>query len=306
MAFIEVKNVSKSYEGHQALRDLSFTIEKGSIYGLLGPNGSGKTTFIRILNRIITFDSGEIFFNGSLLKQEHVEKIGYLPEERGLYKKMKVAEQVIYFAQLKGLTYTEALHRTKKLLKKFDMLSWWNKKLEELSKGMQQKVQFLITIIHDPDLLIFDEPFSGFDPLNQEMLKHEILELNRQGKTILFSTHMMAAVEEVCDSILLINNGEKILEGKINDIKQKFKQNKFKIIFKNKETKFLSSNSFIVEKKANGEYLVQIVDGSSSHQLLNYVLEFGDIVLFQELLPSLNEVFINVVKNSNTKVLKNE
>ncbi len=300
MGFIEVKNITKSYDGHQALKGLSFSVERGAIYGLLGPNGAGKTTFIRILNRIIVYDSGQIFFDGEPLQQKHINRIGYLPEERGLYRKMKVAEQIIYFAQLKGLTYGEAFRRTKKLMKKFDIISWWNKKLEELSKGMQQKVQFLITIIHEPELLIFDEPFSGFDPINQEMLKTEILELHRQGKTILFSTHMMASVEEICDSILLINNGEKILEGNINEVKQKHKQNIYRIVYQDHGTEFVENDHFKIKDYHKGQYLVQL-DSGDANSLLQYAMTFGQIALFEEVLPTLNEIFIQSVQNSNLK-----
>ena len=304
MSFIEVKNIKKSYDGHLALKGLSFSVDRGAIYGLLGPNGAGKTTFIRILNRIIVYDSGQIFFDGEPLQQKHINRIGYLPEERGLYRKMKVAEQIIYFAQLKGLTYGEAFRRTKKLMKKFDMLSWWNKKLEELSKGMQQKVQFLITIIHEPDLLIFDEPFSGFDPINQEMLKSEILELHRQGKTILFSTHMMASVEEICDSILLINNGEKILEGDIHEVKQQHKQNLYRIIYSDANAQFVENERFIVKRRDGGEYLVQVREKEDTNTLLQYAMDFGEIVHFEEVLPTLNEIFIQAVQNSNLKTVE--
>ncbi len=304
MSFIEVKNIRKSYDGHLALKDLSFSVEKGAIYGLLGPNGAGKTTFIRILNRIIVYDSGQIFFDGEPLQQKHINRIGYLPEERGLYRKMKVAEQIIYFAQLKGLTYGEAFRRTKKFMKKFDMVTWWNKKLEELSKGMQQKVQFLITIIHEPDLLIFDEPFSGFDPINQEMLKSEILELHRHGKTILFSTHMMASVEEICDSILLINNGEKILEGDIHEVKQQHKQNLYRIIYSSPDAQFVENEKFIVKGKDSGQYLVQVSEKEDTNTLLQYAMRFGEIVHFEEVLPTLNEIFIQAVQNSNLKTVE--
>ncbi len=296
--FLEVKNLEKSYENTQALKGISFSVPKGSIFGLLGPNGAGKTTFIRILNRIIAYDSGQILFDGEPLNDKHVERIGYLPEERGLYKKMTVGEQVVYFAQLKGLSKDEAKRRAESLLDKFDMSGWWNKKVEELSKGMQQKVQFVITIIHEPELLIFDEPFTGFDPINQELLKQEILELNRQGKTILFSTHIMSSVEELCDSIVLINKGEIILEGKIDQIKQQFKQDIYIIRYSGNESQFQPNDTFKLVEKSNGQFKVKITGNAGPNDLLSYATRFGQIVLFQEMLPSLNQIFINVVNKS--------
>ena len=217
---IEVINVTKRYAGHVALNNVSLAVPEQSVYGLLGPNGAGKTTLIRILNQITGPDTGKVLIDGEPLKPQHVERIGYLPEERGLYKKMKVGEQAIYLAQLKGISKPEATKRLKEWFEKFEIGEWWNKTVEELSKGMQQKVQFITTVIHEPDILIFDEPFSGFDPINANLLKESILDLRSKGATILLSTHNMNSVEELCDSISLINKGEKILEGKVNEIKE--------------------------------------------------------------------------------------
>ncbi len=304
MEFLKVEKLKKSYEGHVALKEVSFSVPKGSIFGLLGPNGAGKTTFIRILNRIIAYDSGQIFFDGDPLAEKHVNRIGYLPEERGLYRKMKVGDQILYFAQLKGLTYTEAYRRAKDLMRKFEMSSWWDKKLQELSKGMQQKVQFLITIIHDPDLLIFDEPFTGFDPINQEMLKKEIIDLNKRGKTILFSTHQMASVEELCDSIVLINEGEIILQGKLKEIKEQYKKNIFLLEFQSPDTEFVETDEFKILEVKDGIYKIQISDRSSVKELINYALSLGTIRMFKEQLPSLNEIFISAVQSSNLKTVE--
>jgi ABC-2 type transport system ATP-binding protein len=220
--FLETRNVVKQYSGHLALDKVSIQVPEKKIFGLLGPNGAGKTTLIRIINRITAPDSGEVLFNNRPLQENDIYNIGYLPEERGLYKKMKVGEQAIYLAQLKGLSVMEAEKRLKVWFDKFDILSWWNKKLEELSKGMQQKVQFIITVVHDPDLLIFDEPFSGFDPLNTEMLKNEILALKEKGKTIIFSTHNMASVEEICDDIALINRSQVVLSGNVEEVRSRY------------------------------------------------------------------------------------
>ncbi len=297
--FLEIKDLRKSYNNVQALKGISFQVPKNSIFGLLGPNGAGKTTFIRILNRIISYDSGQILFDGQPLNDSHVERIGYLPEERGLYKKMAVGEQILYFAQLKGLSKQQAYKKARQLLQHFEMLGWWNKKVEELSKGMQQKVQFVITIIHDPDLLIFDEPFSGFDPINQKLLKEEILKLQQRGKTILFSTHNMASVEELCDSIVLINQGQIILQGKIDDIKQQFKQNIYTIKFQNPDIQLPENQNFQIINRRNSTFTVKILNGSAN-DLLNYATQFGNIILFEEKLPTLDEIFISAVKNHKT------
>ena len=223
------RNIVKQYENHLALNDVSLKIPKGSIYGLLGPNGAGKTTLMKIINQITMPDSGEIIFNDEKLARKHISQIGYLPEERGLYRKMKVGEQSLYLAQLKGMNKKEAALKLKSWFKKLDILDWWDIKVEELSKGMAQKVQFVVTVIHNPDLLIFDEPFSGFDPVNTAIIRKEILELKEKGTSIIFSTHRMESVEEICDEITLIDNGISILEGKIHDIKNQFRNNTYEI-----------------------------------------------------------------------------
>lgn len=227
MYFLETKNVVKQYAGHRALDGVSIQVPEGQIFGLLGPNGAGKTTLIRIINRITAPDSGQVWFNGRLSRPEDVARIGYLPEERGLYKKMKVGEQAIYLSQLKGLSYAEARRRITRWFEKFDIMPWWNRKVEELSKGMQQKVQFIITVVHEPVLLIFDEPFSGFDPVNAERLKQEILELKAAGHTIIFSTHQMASVEEICDDIALIDRARVVLSGHVAEVRNRFKSDTF-------------------------------------------------------------------------------
>ena len=230
---IEIKNVSKTYGNYKALDNISINVPRQSIYGLLGPNGAGKTTLIRMLNQITAPDEGSIIFNGETLNRSHITQIGYLPEERGLYKSMKVGEQAIYLAQLKGVSQKDAEKRLKSWFNKFDILNWWDRKVEELSKGMQQKIQFIVTVIHNPQLLIFDEPFSGFDPINVNLLKKEILELRDKGATIIFSTHNMASVEELCDNIMLINKGKKVIEGSVYQIKQDNKENKFEVKLRN-------------------------------------------------------------------------
>ena len=223
------ENIVKQYENHLALNDVSLEIPKGSIYGLLGPNGAGKTTLMKIINQITAPDSGNIIFNNEKLVRKHISQIGYLPEERGLYRKMKVGEQSLYLAQLKGMSKKEATLKLKTWFEKLDILQWWDKKVEELSKGMAQKIQFAVTVIHNPDLLIFDEPFSGFDPVNTSIIRNEILELKEKGTSIIFSTHRMESVEEICDEITLINNGNSILQGEINSIKNQFRNNTFQI-----------------------------------------------------------------------------
>ena len=284
MNFLEINNVSKSYGSKKVLNDISIKVPQQSIYGLLGPNGAGKTTLIRILNQITMPDTGQVLLNGHPLTPNDIANIGYLPEERGLYKKMKVGEQAIYLAQLKGMSKKEADKRLRQWFVKFGIASWWDKKVEELSKGMQQKVQFIVTVIHEPKLLIFDEPFSGFDPINVNLLKNEILELRDKGATILFSTHNMSSVEELCDNIMLINKGEKILEGSVYDIKQRFKSHSYDVVYKpfdgSEETKLT-------------------VSSTNPNELIRDILEKGELVSFNEILPSMNEIFINLVSSSN-------
>ena len=307
--FIEINNVSKTYGNYKALNNISIKVPKQSIYGLLGPNGAGKTTLIRMLNQITAPDEGEIIFNGEKLDRSHISNIGYLPEERGLYKTMKVGEQAIYLAQLKGLSQKEAEKRLKQWFKKFDILNWWDKKVEELSKGMQQKIQFIVTVIHEPELLIFDEPFSGFDPINVNLLKKEIIELRDKGATILFSTHNMASVEELCDNIMLINKGNKILEGSVYQIKQDFKDNSFEVKIKVAESQShnVAESSSLPEgftlinsnTDSNGETTLNVKaeNDINTNILINYLSEKGTIISYRELLPSMNEIFINKVNN---------
>jgi ABC-2 type transport system ATP-binding protein len=295
------ENISKSYTGHKALSNVSIEVPAGGIFGLLGPNGAGKTTLIRIINQIIAPDEGLLFYGNEKLKPQHVQHIGYLPEERGLYKKMKVGEQAMYLAQLKGVP----VHESRKLLKywfeKFDLVPWWNKKVEELSKGMAQKVQFIITILHKPNLLIFDEPFSGFDPINVNLIKQEILKLRDEGATIIFSTHNMGSVEELCDHIALINKSEKILDGNVRKIKKDFSTNIFQLELSNlkKPVEQILDHRFELIRATPQNGLttarVKIVTGADSNDLLKQVLPEGYVVSFNEMTPSMNDIFIKTV-----------
>ncbi len=302
MEFIKIQNITKSFSNHIALEDVSFTINKGAVTGLLGPNGAGKTTLIRILNQITLPDNGQILFNGNPLHRKNIENIGYLPEERGLYKKMKVGEQSIYLARLKGLSEKEAVERLHYWFQKFDIESWWNRRVEELSKGMQQKLQFIVTIIHEPDFLIFDEPFSGFDPVNTNLLKQEILELKKKGATIIISTHNMASVEEICDDIVLIDHAKKILEGKLFDIKQKFKKHLFYIELAdfNQDIEEKMPSEFIITQKnklPKGIGLtLRIPVEMKANEILHYFINQSEIITFNEILPSMNEIFIETVQ----------
>ena len=302
MDLFVAEHIEKNFANHRALDDVSVNISENSIFGLLGPNGAGKTTLIRIINQIIAPDKGALFFNGEPLQQKHVAQIGYLPEERGLYKKMKVGEQALYLAQLKGLSKDEAKKRLNRWFKKFDIASWWNRNVEELSKGMQQKVQFIVTILHQPKLLIFDEPFSGFDPINVDLLKNEILELKKNGTTIIFSTHNMSSVEELCDDILLINNSKAILSGKVKDIQRSFKKNIFELVYSG-DSDFVLPNDFeriSYEKDNFGETVmnVQLKSSESSNALLAFLLQQNiQIKSFKEILPTMNEIFIETVKH---------
>lgn len=305
MEFFEVKDVSKSYADHLALDSVNISVKEGSIFGLLGPNGAGKTTLIRIINRITAPDSGEVFINNEKLKPEHVDMIGYLPEERGLYKKMKVGEQALYLARLKGLSKQEALKRLKYWFEKFEIQGWWNKKIEELSKGMQQKIQFIITVLHEPKLLIFDEPFSGFDPINADLLKQEILNFKEKGSTIIFSTHNMDSVEELCDNICLINNSKNILNGKVDEIKEKYSTKEFEFNFSgdfNLLQSTLNANYEIVDhKKLENKYWIKVklLNNLTTNQLIQSILPCGNIKSFNEVIPSMNDVFIRVVREQN-------
>ena len=289
MYFLETKDVVKQYTNHRALNKVSINVPHGRIFGLLGPNGAGKTTLIRIINRITAPDSGEVLIEGRQSQSSDIYRIGYLPEERGLYKKMKVSDQAVYLAQLKGLTAAEAKRRLKVWFEKFDIMQWWNKKIEELSKGMQQKVQFIITVIHEPDLLIFDEPFSGFDPVNTEQIKKEILELKKSGRTIIFSTHNMASVEEICDEIALINKSEVVLSGHVDEVRNRFKSNMFSISVLNDRI-VPSPDIFSVISEvpgANNTLNVRIRKEQkiSNSELINILASQHEIFSFTEELP---------------------
>jgi len=304
MSFLSANNVVKKFANHLALNDVSISVPAKSIFGLLGPNGAGKTTLIRIINQITGPDSGEILFDGKPLQSTDTARIGYLPEERGLYKKMKVGEQSLYLAQLKGLNHKEALKKLKYWFEKFEIQAWWDKKVEELSKGMQQKIQFVTTILHNPPLLIFDEPFSGFDPINANLLKQEILELRKNGATVIFSTHNMSSVEELCDDIALINNGKAILNGKVNEIRQSYRQNLVRLDFYGDTDHLrreLSSDHQIIELEPLKEYstaLIKLAPDTTVNQLLTHVMSFCRIHGCHEILPSMDDVFIQVVKQN--------
>lgn len=305
MEIFQANDIVKQYAGHLALNSVSISVKESSIFGLLGPNGAGKTTLIRIINQITAPDSGELFFEGRRMKADDISQIGYLPEERGLYKKMKVGEQALYLAQLKGMSKKDALKNLKFWFEKFEIQAWWGKKVEELSKGMAQKVQFITTVIHRPRLLIFDEPFSGFDPINTNLLKNEILDLKKNGTTIIFSTHNMASVEEICDHIALINQSKKILDGQIDNVKEKFKTNTYEINYRGNASSLISleKDNFDILEHNTEKYIkqlkIKLINDKSNNDLLKNVMNEFDIVSFNEIIPSMNEVFIKVVEQSN-------
>lgn len=304
-SILEVKNVVKQFGDYKALNDVSFTIPEGSIYGLLGPNGAGKTTLIRIINQITMPDSGEVFLDGKKLSPSDIQHIGYMPEERGLYKTMKVGEQCLYLAQLKGLSKEDAKKQLKYWFEKLEIEGWWNKKIQELSKGMAQKIQFVVTVLHKPKLLILDEPFSGFDPVNANLIKDEIIELNKQGTSIIFSTHRMESVEEMCDYIALIHKSNKLIEGKLVDVKKEYRTNTFEVgiispnveglmydltqKFKVGQTNFKSLNDDIKLDVQLGEH--------HSNELLSILTKNGQVTHFLEKIPSVNDIFIQTVSN---------
>ncbi|MCF8368963.1 MAG: ATP-binding cassette domain-containing protein [Bacteroidales bacterium] len=300
-------NITKQYANHLALKDVSVDVPRQSIFGLLGPNGAGKTTFIRIINQIIAPDTGTISFNGFPLSTNDIYRIGYLPEERGLYKKMKVGEQALYLAQLKGLSKQDATKKLKKWFEKFEIGNWWNRKVEELSKGMQQKIQFVVTVLHQPELLIFDEPFSGFDPINVNLLKDEILDLKKNGATIIFSTHNMASVEELCDHIALIDNSKKILEGNVLEIKENMKENLYEVEYmpSGKPLENILNNNFrvISNIRLNSKMLatIKILNNGNQNQLLQSLIPETEIFSFTEILPSMNDIFIRTVEKNKSK-----
>lgn len=296
MELLALQNLKKYFSNHKAVDDISFSINRGEIFGLLGPNGAGKTTLIRMITGITYPDDGEVFLEGEKMNvSKDVEKIGYMPEERGLYKKMKVGEHAIFLARLKGLSKADAIQKVQQWFSKLQMESWWDKKVEDLSKGMSQKLQFISTVLHNPSLIILDEPFSGLDPVNANLIKDEIYNLAKQGSTVIFSTHRMEQVEEICDRIVLINLGKKILDGTVSDIKQQFKDNSFYIKLHNKMPDF-SDADFSVIKQEKNELVVKINEGSSGNDVLQYLLSKNvQVESFNELLPSLNDIFIKLV-----------
>ncbi|PKP22158.1 MAG: ABC transporter ATP-binding protein [Bacteroidetes bacterium HGW-Bacteroidetes-21] len=306
MAFLEATNIRKEYAGHLALNNVSISVEQGKIFGLLGPNGAGKTTLIRIINRITAPDEGTILFNNEAYRPEHLSEIGYLPEERGLYKKMKVGDQALYLARLKGMSRKDALKQLKYWFEKFEIQAWWDKKVEELSKGMQQKVQFITTVLHNPRFLIFDEPFSGFDPINANLLKQEILEFKKNGATIIFSTHNMESVEELCDDIALIHRANNILSGSVTEIKNRYKTNVYQAVFSGYvnmiEATLRHQYEIIKHTEENNLHVIhfKILDNTiTTNQVISSLLPLGNMVSFNEILPSMNDIFINVVKEKN-------
>jgi ABC-2 type transport system ATP-binding protein len=300
MNVLSLQNVVKAYANHIAVNDVSFDVKAGSIFGLLGPNGAGKTSLIRIITTITAADTGKVFLNGHPLNHLHPNEIGYMPEERGLYKKMKVGEQLLYLAQLKGLSNREAKIKLKTWLDKFDILSWWDKKIGDLSKGMSQKVQFIATIVHDPSLIILDEPFSGLDPINANLIKDEIYQLKEKGASILFSTHRMEQVEEICEDIVLINKGKILLYGGVNAIKNDFKEHKFSVKYSGDLPSQLNSAGYDIISAMGNEIIFKAQNGQSSNDLLKGLISHNvNIISFNEILPSLNEIFITKVASSN-------
>jgi ABC-2 type transport system ATP-binding protein len=300
MAIVELHNLKKYFATQKAVDDISFSIEQGSIFGLLGPNGAGKTTLIRMITGIFFPDEGNIVFNGKKFNPVNdVIDIGYMPEERGLYKKMKIGEQAMYLAQLKGLSRSDAMTKIKEWFVRLEMQSWWNKKVEDLSKGMSQKLQFVTTVLHNPKLVILDEPFSGLDPVNSNIIKDEIYNLARNGATIIFSTHRMEQVEEICDHIVLINKGKKILDGSVKQVKQDFKENLFSIGFDDM-TAVNDTQFFEVVGKKDHSYIVKIKSGSKPSDVLRHFLDHNaSIYSFNEILPSLNDIFIRLVEGAS-------
>src|SRR5450432_1830490 len=300
MTILELQNLKKYYATQKAVDDISFSIPQGSIFGLLGPNGAGKTTLLRMITGIFYPDSGQIIFNGKKYDPVNdVRYIGYMPEERGLYKKMKIGEQALYLAQLKGLSKSDATQKIKEWFVKFEMQSWWNKKVEDLSKGMSQKLQFVTTVLHEPKLIILDEPFSGLDPVNANLIKEEIFNLSKKGATIIFSTHRMEQVEEICDHIILVNKGKKILDGSVSEVKQEYKENLFRIA----ATPFPALNGnelFEVITKKEESMTIRIKNGHTPNDVLRYFIDHqSNISGFSELLPSLNEIFIKLVEGTS-------
>lgn len=309
MSFLVAKNIIKNYANHRALDDVSIEIPEGAIYGLLGPNGAGKTSLIRIINQITGPDSGELYFKGRKLEPADMNRIGYLPEERGLYKKMKVGEQAVYLARLKGVSKHDAIQQLKAWFEKFGIEEWWDRKVEELSKGMAQKVQFITTVLHEPEMLIFDEPFSGFDPINVELLKKEILELRKKGTTIIFSTHNMASVEEICSHIALINKSKKIIEGPINQIRNKYANNTYRLICRyqdgtNPQEAVGAEYEILSDKIEDGQHeiILQRLEPCPTNTLLRRLLDKTDIISYQKIIPGMNDIFIKLVKGESENI----
>ncbi len=310
---LEANGIVKDYTGHKALDDVTVHVPEGSVYGLLGPNGAGKTTLIRIINHITAPDAGEVIFDGRPLTADDVKHIGYLPEERGLYKKMKVGEQAIFFARLKGLDKRDAEKRLKEWFERMEIGNWWNKKVEELSKGMAQKVQFIITVLHRPKLLIFDEPFSGFDPINANILKREILRLRDGGSTVIFSTHNMSSVEELCDHITLINRSRNILTGNVEELRRSFGGNRFRLRYEGELSSLAEAIKPVVsyigeeENRGQGEsVIVELNDAATRRDLVDIANRATDLVGFEPVMPSINNIFINAVRNSSEMPVENK
>ena len=300
MNLLETQHVKKYFATQKAVDDISFSVNPGSIFGLLGPNGAGKTTLLRMITGIIYPDAGEIIFDGKKFNPlTDIERIGYMPEERGLYKKMKIGEQALYLAQLKGLSKSNATRLIKEWFSKLEMESWWNKKVEDLSKGMSQKLQFVTTVLHNPKLIILDEPFSGLDPVNSNLIKDEIFNLAKNGATVIFSTHRMEQVEEICDHIILVNKGQKILDGTVKDVKQQFKENLYRIGFDAMPLNTNNDAFTIVKQNEDYSLVVKINDGHTPNDILRYLLQSNaGIHSFNEILPSLNEIFIRLVEDT--------
>lgn len=304
-AILEVRDVCKVYDHYTALDHVSLTVPTGAVFGLLGPNGAGKTSLIRIINQITAPDSGTVLFNNAQLHPDHTASIGYMPEERGLYKKMEVGEQAVYLAQLKGLARPEAIRRLKYWFEKFEITSWWRKKIEELSKGMQQKVQFIVTVVHEPSLLILDEPFTGFDPINANLIKDELLAMREKGCTIILSTHRMESVEELCTHIALIHKSKKLLEGAVRDIRRSYRQNIFELEFEEKSSWPELQGVTLLKKEAHGELTrltVQLPAVHDNNAFLHQVMPYASIHSFREVLPSMNDIFIQNVSQATSAV----
>ncbi|WP_462265780.1 ABC transporter ATP-binding protein [Mucilaginibacter sp.] len=299
---LSIRNIVKQYAGHRALSDVSLEVKSGQVYGLLGPNGAGKTSLIRIVNQITAPDSGEIYFDGQKLNQSHIGRIGYMPEERGLYKKMAIGEQIIYLARLKGLSYEEAKRRIKYWFEKLGIESWWDKNVEELSKGMSQKAQFVATVLHEPDLIILDEPFSGFDPVNADVIKDEILELNKKGSTIIFSTHRMESVEELCDSIALIHLSHKILDGRVKDIRNSYRNGTYSIRYTGNQLINNSLQPYTLLEETQDDDVhqmrIQLNPGTNANDVLQYLIPQVQVEMLQEAVPSVHEIFIQKVNQN--------